>query len=435
MPDDKIDLSTVVKAVEEVQIAFKSLQDTSAARDKELLTKGSIDTLLEEKLAKINEDISEKQAQIDKLHASQRRQHITLDGKEIDVDELNEKSQHWAESCAHARGTKAADFGYDEMKEYKAAFSRYMRKDDRVLTPDEQKALSVGSDPDGGYVVSPDSSGRMVKKIYETSDVRRYASTQVVSTTGLDGLFDLDESTSGWVSETGVRAETATPQLQTWAIPVHEMYAEPRATQKLLDDAEINMENWLADKVATQMARTENTAFVNGNGVGKPRGFLDYPVGTANPGQIARYLTGVNGAFAAAPAGGDKLIEMIYGLKSQYVTNANFFMNRLTMGAVRLLKNTDGSFLWQPSLIAGQPSTLLGYGVAPFEDMPNYTTTGALGVAFGDMREAYQIVERQGTRVLRDPFTAKPFVKFYTTRRVGGDVVNFEAINLLEFSA
>jgi HK97 family phage major capsid protein len=435
MPEDKIDLKEVTKAIADVQNAFAELKATDDERQKEMLTKGAVDTLLDEKLTKINDDIAEKQTQIDKLYTSQRRAHITLDGKDVDIEELNEKAQKWADARAYARGTKASEFGYDEQMAYKAAFKQYLRKDDRVLSADEQKALSVGSDPDGGYVVSPDTSGRMVKKIFETSDVRRYASTQVISTNVLEGLFDLDESSSGWVSETATRTETTTPQLKAWSIPVHELYAEPRATQKLLDDAEIDMESWLAEKVASQMARTENSAFVNGDGVGKPRGFLDYPTGTTNPGQLKRFLTGVDGDFAADPSGGDAMINMIYNLKAEYRNNANFFMNRTTMGGVRLLRDGDNNMLWQPSFVAGQPSQILGYGIASFEDMPDYTTTDALAIAFGDMRQAYQIVERQGTRVLRDPFTAKPYIKFYTTRRVGGDVINFEAINLLEFTA
>ncbi len=194
------------------------------------------------------------------------------------------------------------------------------------------------------------------------------------------------------------------------------------------------MEDWLAAKVAEKFSRTENAAFVNGTGVGQPRGFLTYAHGTTLPGTIEQVATGVNGGFAAAPAGADKLISMVYGLKTNYRNNGVWFMNRTTTAGVRLLKNSDGSYLWQPSIAAGQPSTLLGYPVATFDDMPDYTTNGALAIAFGDLAQAYQIVDRLGIRGLRDPFTAKPYVKFYTTKRVGGDVINFEAIKLLKFA-
>jgi HK97 family phage major capsid protein len=173
---------------------------------------------------------------------------------------------------------------------------------------------------------------------------------------------------------------------------------------------------------------------VNGDGVNKPRGFLSYLTGTTLPGTIEQIDTGVNGGFAAAPNGGDVLIEALYGLKAQYRANAVWFMNRLTAKTVRKLKDSDGSYIWSPGIAAGQPASLLGYPMASFEDMPD-PATGSLSIAVGDMRAAYQIVDRAGIRVLRDPFSAKPYVEFYTTKRVGGDVVNFEAIKIVNFKA
>ena len=435
MPKDIPDFETVALAVDEVKKGFEQFKEAAELRDKELLTKGSVDTLLEEKLTKINEDLSEKQVIIDKLYATTRRQSITLDGKEVSREELDAKALDFARIAGARRDRRIDTYTHEEMVAYKSAFHNYLRIDDAVLSADEQKALSVGSDPDGGYVVDPDTSGRVTKKVYETSPMRQYASIQVISTSSLEGLFDLDEAAAGWVGETDSRPETGTPKLQKWSIPTHELYAEPRATQKLLDDASIDMESWLSGKVADKFARVEAAAFVNGSGVDKPRGFLTYPDGTANPGQIQRIGTGVNGAFAAAPAGGDAFISMVYGLKAPYRNNATFAMNRGTQGAVRLLKDTDGHYIWQPSIVAGQPSTLAGYGVASFEDMPAHTVTDSLAVAFADFGEMYQIVERIGIRVLRDPYTAKPYIKFYTTKRVGGDVINFEAGILLEFTA
>jgi HK97 family phage major capsid protein len=271
-------------------------------------------------------------------------------------------------------------------------------------------------------------------KVFETSPMRAYASVQVISTDALEGLFDLNEASSGWVGETDTRTETNTPALGKWRIPTHELYAKPTATQKLLDDAEINMEAWLAGKVAEKFARDEATAFVTGSGINRPRGFLTYASGTTLPGTIERFITGVNGAFAAAPNGGDVLINALYGLKAQYRANATWFMNRATTTLTRKLKDTDGAYVWSPGIAAGQPATLLGYPVASFEDMPD-PATDSLSIAVGDMREAYQIVDRIGIRTLRDPFSSKPYVEFYTTKRVGGDVVNFEAIKLIEFTA
>jgi HK97 family phage major capsid protein len=264
--------------------------------------------------------------------------------------------------------------------------------------------------------------------------MRAYASVQVISSDALEGLFDLNEASSGWVAETDTRAVTNTPQLGKWRIPVHELYAKPSATQKLLDDASINMEAWLASKVAEKFARDESTAFVTGNGVARPRGFLTYANGTTLPGTIEQVKTTVNGAFAAAPSGGDVLFNALYGLKAQYRANATWFMNRTTTALVRKLKDSDSAYLWTPGIAAGQPASLLGYPTASFEDMPS-PATGTLSIAVGDMREAYQIVDRIGIRTLRDPYSNKPYVEFYTTKRVGGDVVNFEALKLIDFSA
>lgn len=435
MPKDNLDLEAVVQAVEEVKSGFEQFKEAAKQREDELLKKGDVDPLIEEKLQRINEDLDEKQAVIDKLYAAGRRKSITLDGQSITEEELDAKAYQWATLAAKRRDQRVESFTHDDQLAYKAAQNAYLRKGDQLLTPDEAKALSVGSDPDGGYVVDPDTSGRVIKKIFETSPVRQYASVQVISTDALEGLRDLDETTFGWVGETSSRVETSTPQLEKWRIPVHEMYAEPRATQKLVDDMAIDLEGWLADKVADKFARAENTAFVNGTGVDQPRGFLTYPAGTTNPGQVQQKTTGANGAFGADPDGGDALINMIHALKSQYRANGVFAMNRTTLGAVRLLKDSQGRMLWQPSLAAGMPSTLLGYPLVSFEDMPDYTTTDAQAIIFADFAEFYQIVDRLGIRTLRDPYTAKPYIKYYSTKRVGGDVANFEAAVTLKFGS
>jgi HK97 family phage major capsid protein len=434
MPKDDIDFTEVTKAVAEVKTSFEEFKSTNDDRVK-LLIKGITDPLIEEKLKKINDDLKEKQDIIDRVYAATKRTMLTVDGQQVDLADMDEKALSWAQIAAKARGTTINEYSAQNLKEYSTAFKQFMRKDERLMSGDETKALSVGSDPDGGYLVSPDTSGRIIKKQFETSPIRQFASVQVISSDALEGLFDLDEAGFGWVAEKGARNETSTPQLDAWRIPVHEVYAEPRATQRLIDDAAIDIEAWLAGKVADRFSRVENAAFVNGDGAGKPRGFLSYAGGTSGLGQIERFKTGVNGGFAATPNGADVLINTVYGLKEAYRARAIFAANRLTQGAMRLLKNNDGDYIWQPSIQVGQPSTLLGYPVVGFEDMPNFSTTGALGIAFGDFAEGYQIVDRLGIRVLRDPYTAKPYVKYYTTKRVGGDVLNFEALKLVEFAA
>lgn len=432
MAKDDIDFSEITKAVAEVKTGFEAFKEANDLRIKEL-AKGVADPLIEEKLSKINADLDKHQETLDKLYASTRRRHLVVDGKEVDPAMLDKKALGWAKMAAKARGSDVSEYTHENMLSYGSAFDSYLRKDDRILPAEELKALSVGSDPDGGYLTSPDTTGRIVTKQYETSPVRQFAAVQVISTDALEGLLDLDEADSGWVGETQARTETGTPQLKVWRIPVHEQYAKPRATQKILDDASIDIEAWLAGKVAEKFARVENAAFVNGDGTGKPRGFLTYPAGTSYA-QIEQVASGASGAFDADPDGGDAFLSLIYATKTRYLGNANFFMNRLTTGAARKLKNSDGDYIWQPSMQAGQPSTLHGYPVVRFDDMPNFSTADALAVAFGDLAQCYQIVDRMGIRVLRDPYTAKPFVVFYTTKRVGGDVIDFEALKLMKMA-
>lgn len=431
---EQFDAKELAKAVESVNKGFEEFKATNDQRLKEIEEKGAADPVLDEKLAKIEKDIDAKQARLDQFELAMKRQSRTVideKGNEIDFDA---KASQWANMVARSRGTRVEDFGAKQLDAYKSAFGLFLRKGDEIIGADEKKALSVGTDPDGGYVVHPDMSGAIVTKVFETSPMRAYASIQVISTDALEGLYDLEEAASGWVGETDSRAETATPQLGKWRIPAHELYAKPKATQKILDDAEINMEAWLAGKVSEKFARAEAAAFVNGSGVNQPRGFLTYADGTTLPGTIEQFDTGANGAFAAAPNGGDVLIDALYGLKAQYRANSTWFMNRATTKLARKLKDSDGAYLWSPGIAAGQPASMLGYPVAAFEDMPD-PATGSLSIAVGDMRAAYQIVDRVGIRTLRDPYSAKPYVEFYTTKRVGGDVINFEALKLINFQA
>jgi HK97 family phage major capsid protein len=428
------DAKQLAEAVDGVKRGFEAFKEANDQRIKEIEAKGAADPLLDEKIAKIEKEMDAKQARLDQFELSIKRQNRTVTDEHGNEVNLDAKAMHWANMVARSRGTRVEQFSASDLDGYKSAFNSFLRKGDEIIGADEKKALSVGTDPDGGYVVHPDMSGQIVTKVFETSPMRAYASIQVISTDALEGLFDLEEASSGWVGETDARSETGTPQLGKWRIPVHELYAKPKATQKILDDAEINLETWLAQKVAEKFARDEAAAFVAGNGVNKPRGFLSYADGTTLPGTIERINTGANGAFAAAPSGGDALIDALYGLKAQYRANATWFMNRATTKLARKLKDSDGAYLWSPGIAAGQPATLLGYPVAAFEDMPD-PATGSLSIAVGDMRSAYQIVDRVGIRTLRDPYSAKPYVEFYTTKRVGGDVVNFEAIKLIEFSA
>lgn len=323
---------------------------------------------------------------------------------------------------------------------HKSAFMGYLRKGtDHGLQDIERKAMSVGSEVDGGYLVPHDMSGRIITKVYDTTPMRQIANVTSISTDSLSGPIDRDEVGVGWVSELGTRAETTTPTVGEWNIPTHEMYAEPRVSQKLLDDASVDIEAWLGGKVADKFARTQNTVFVTGNGVGKPRGFTDYTTAaTADSSRSWKVLqhiaTGNNGDFPSSnPA--DVLFDIESALNPIYRNGAVFIMPRAVMLKVRKFKDTtNGVYLWQPGLQEGRPALLMGYRIIEAEDMPALAT-GSLSLAFGNFRIGYQIVDRIGLRTIRDNLTAKPYVKFYTTARVGGDVLNFDAIKLMKFGS
>jgi HK97 family phage major capsid protein len=319
----------------------------------------------------------------------------------------------------------------------------YMRKGWSGLTQQPElltKAMTVGSDESGGYHVMPENGGILATKLFETTPMRRIASVVSISTDAYEGLIDNDEASSGWVAETGARTQSNTPTIDKQRIPTHEIYAMPAISQKLLDDANFGVEAWLDGKVADKFSREQNEAFVVGNGITQPRGFTAMPVAeTADAtrawGTLEFVKSGANGDFAASnPA--DKLYDLIHALKPGYRMGASFVAPRAVVNKIRKFKDASSAanYLWQPGIQEGQPSRLLGYPVVEAEDMPALATN-SLSLAFGNFRTGYLIVERLGVRVLRDPFTAKPYILFYTTARVGGDVINTEAIKLMKFAS
>ena len=323
--------------------------------------------------------------------------------------------------------------------EYKSGFLK-MAAGVRLehMTGDEQKAMQAGSDPDGGYLLPHSTVGRMVSKLYEQSLMRQIASVQTIGTDKIEGLVDNNEADAGWVSELGTRSDTTTPQVGKWEIQAHEMYAMPKASQKLLDDAATDVEGWLAGKVADKFARVEGTAFWQGTGAGQPRGLATYTTAatadaTRTWGQFEHVVTGANGTFHTTQF--DPVINMIGAFKDQYLNNAQFVMRRSVRTAARLLKeSTTNRYLWEPGMQVGSPERLMGYPCRVDEYLPTLATD-SLSLAFGDFKQAYQIVDRMGIRTLRDPFTAKPYVVFYSTKRTGGGAVNFEAVKFIKFAA
>lgn len=411
------DTAEIKTALADLHKTNKEFQDGVTAEIAAIKAGGKVDPLDTEKLTKLNSDLSDLSAKVDALRLAEKRPLTTMaNGEKREMTEAEVK--------------------------HRAAVVGYVTKgDESGYRADEVKALSVGSDPDGGYTITPEMDRNISRVLSEASPIRAIANVVQVQTSSYKRLINVGGTGSGWVGETESRPQTDTAQLRERTYPVHEIYANPAASQTFLDDASFDVEAWLADEVQTEFAEEEGLAFIMGDGVSKPRGFIGgyTPVTNASfteaggaPGYVP---TGAAGAFLSVADGDQEnnLIDLITSLKTGYRTGARFVMDRGTLGAVRKFRDADGRAFWQPSTQAGQPSLLLGYGVTEAEDMPDIAAN-SFSVAFGDFNRGYQIVERMGTRILRDPYTAKPFVLFYTTKRVGGGIRMAEAIKLLKFA-
>ncbi|MCB2095702.1 MAG: phage major capsid protein [Rhodobacteraceae bacterium] len=321
---------------------------------------------------------------------------------------------------------------------HKKALATYLRTGDddglRGLVL-EGKALNTQVNSDGGFLVDPETSERIRGVLKSTSSIRSVANVVNVEATSYDVLVDHTDVGSGWASETATLSETSTPQIDRISIPLHELSAMPKASQRLLDDSAFDIEGWLAGRIADKFARAEAQSFVTGDGIDKPTGFLTHPAvddSLWSWGSLGYVPTGAVGDFAPTNAS-DAIVDLVYALSAEYRANASFVMNSKTAGAVRKMKDADGRFLWSDGLAAGEPARLMGYPVLVAEDMPDIGAD-ACAVAFGDFHNGYTIAERPDMRVLRDPFSAKPHVLFYASKRVGGDVSDFAAIKLLKFA-
>ncbi|WP_454279034.1 phage major capsid protein [Sphingomonas sp. Marseille-Q8236] len=313
------------------------------------------------------------------------------------------------------------------------AFDGYVRSGTTV----ELKAFTGTTGDSGGFAVPREIDAAIASVLKSISPIRGIANVVSVGSAGYRKLVTTGGTPSGWASETAARPETATPSFVELAPPMGELYANPSASQAMLDDAAFDVEGWLAGEIATEFARAEGQAFVTGSGVNRPKGFLTNLSSAARDGArpfgTLQYLaTGASASFGPAPD--ERLIELVQSLRAPYRQGACFVMNAATSARIRKLKTTDGQFLWAPGLAAGQPATLLGYPVVEAEDMPD-VTADACAIAFGNFQAGYLITERAETAILRDPYSNKPFVTFYATRRVGGCVSDSEAIKLMKFSA
>ncbi len=336
-----------------------------------------------------------------------------------------------------ARPHKGIETRSMALSEHRSAFEGYVRRGETShLRRLEMKALSVGSGSDGGYLVPSEIETTVMRALRQVSPIRAIAGNRQVSSTTFKKPFAISGAAAGWVAETGTRSQTDTPVLAELSFPTMELYAMPAATQALLDDSAVNIDEWVAEEVRLAFAEQENAAFVNGDGVNKPKGFLSYTtVAEASWAweKIGFVLSGASGAFAATnPA--DRLIDLVYTLKSGYRGNARWVMNRSTQAEIRKIKDGEGNYIWRPGEQVGEGATLMGFPITETEEMPSIASN-SLSIAFGDFGRGYLVVDRIGIRLLRDPYSAKPYVLFYTTKRVGGGVQDFDAIKLMKFAA
>jgi HK97 family phage major capsid protein len=397
----------VTRAFDAFMGDFAAWRDENDRRLAEVEKRGRADPLIEEKLARLDAAVDDSRRLVDTLALKQARPRLGLDG-----------------------GARAPI-----VAEHKAAFAAYVRSGATSgLARLEEKSLSVGVSGDGGYVAPPELERQVMMRLAQVSPIRAIAGNRQVSANVFNKPYSPVGATVGWVAETGARAQTTTQTLQQLAFPTMELYAMPAATQTLLDDAAIDVEAWIAEEVEQAFAEQEGTAFVTGDGTSKPKGFMAYGrVDNASWawGSLGYVATGVAGALPASNPS-DKLVDLVYALKAGYRQNATWVMSRKTQGEIRKLKDGQGHYLWQPPAAVGQPATLMNFPVVEAEDMPAIATD-ACPIAFGDFRRGYLVVDRMGVRVLRDPYSAKPYVLFYTTKRVGGGVQDFDAIKLLKF--
>lgn len=381
---------------------MRAFEEFKSANDARLsaIERTRADVLLEEKVDRIDRAIGEQKLLIERTALAGRRPGLAAD---------------------------------PVLSEQKSAWSAYLRRGDiSALTQLESKALSAGSDPDGGYIAPPELDRMIESRLRQVSPMRGIATVRTTGANVFKKPISLTAAGTGWVAEAGARTETTSPTLSLMEFPTAELYANLAATQTLLDDSFVNLEDWIAGEVEEAFAGQERAAFVSGDGADKPRGFLDYDMvaeGSHVWGKIGYVATGVDGAFASTDPV-DKVIDLIYAPKAQFRQNARFVMNRKTVSAVRKLKDGDGHYVWEPNEAGG--ATLLGYSITELEDMPDISVD-SVSIAFGDFARGYLIVDRAGVRVLRDPYSAKPYVLFYVTKRVGGGVQNFDAIKALKF--
>lgn len=464
------DVPELMKQLKTTFAEFKTANDERL----DALEKGKADVVAEEKVDKINASISDIQAKIEDAlkrtdDAMQKTEEaragadeamkaigrLSVGGAGSSTEEIDALRANATAFYAAKTGKpidEITDVDVEQYQNYRSAYSMFVRRggaDGERLPQDVMASLSSGSDADGGFWVPTEMASRIQTRLFETSDIRQIATVESTTADMWELPIDVNEAASGgWVSEKATRSETDTPRSGIQKIEIHEQFAEPKATQRVLDDATRNVEQWLGTKIADKFSRVENTAFVLGTGAGQPRGIFSYGADSVTTddasrdwGKLQHVVSGAAGDFPAQSGipgakDPDALLTMISKLKPFYRNNARWLMSRATEAVIRKMKDGDGRYLVGMGDLrdAATGFMLLGFPVATAEDVPALAGD-AYSIAFGDFSAGYTIVDRQGIRTLRDPYTGKPFVKFYSTKRVGADVTDFDAIKLMKMAA
>ena len=445
------------KLVEEVKREFEAFKAANDERLKKIEETGTSDPLLEEATTKAGEAITALEAKIEEHKAKAEQDAKRLDDLErsyadgtvldaVDEERAKEvrtfmKNRNIVHNSTGRADYQCSDLSVEDYGRYESAFYAGLRQNPTQWSSERRAELQVGVDPDGGYWVPTVLEEGITRLILETSPIRMYISMRTLGPDNagdaIMGVYQLGGAESGWVGEHSERPDTDDPPLAEWRIALGELYAMPRSTQRALEFSSFDIESWLMEEVAMQFARQENDAFLNGpDGINKPQGLLSYPAGTpteANWNQVRQINTGANGGFPAA-GGFDKLIDATAALKVAYRMNSIWAMSRTTKAAIRKIKDADGQYMLQPNLQTGTANTLLEFPIVEMEDIPD-PSNGSLSIIFGDLRQAYQGVQRPGIRMIRDNVTEKGIVKFYSYTYVGGAVKNYEAYLVMKFSA
>ena len=367
------------------------------------------------------------------LVARQEAADQVLGALRSDVEEVKSRLEKVSRYAAGAAGRPmlggSSTAGGIEMKGF---VNGYLRRGSEA----ELKSLNIATPADGGFLLPTELDAKIAERLLRISPIRQIAQIVQTSTADYRKLISLGGTASGWVSEMTTRPETAEPTFAEIVPPSGELYANPSASQQMLDDAGFDLETWLAGQIANEFARAEGAAFVNGTGSGQPAGFLTAPIsagpdGARSYGTLQYVASGDANGFDTQPD--MHLIDLVMALNPGHRQGAAWVMNASTIAAVRKMKDGDGAFLWQGSLIDSQPDRLLGYPVYEAADMPSIGA-GNTPIAFGNFHAGYLVTERMGTRILRDPYTNKPFVNFYATRRIGGQVLDSDAIKVLKIA-